>query len=87
MTLFICVTCGTQFPAGEQPPQRCPICDEERQYVGREGQRWTTMDELASDHDNVIRIQEPGLLGIGTTPSFSIDQRALLIQSPRGNVR
>jgi hypothetical protein len=86
MTPYICVTCGTQFPPGEQPPERCPICDDERQYVGHAGQRWTTIEELARDHDNVLRIQEPGLIGIGTTPAFAIGQRALLIRTPAGNV-
>ena len=30
--------------------------------------------------------KEPGLTGIGTTPKFGIGQRALLVQSPGGNV-
>ena len=76
---FICVTCGTQFPPSEQPPAGCPICLDERQYVGHEGQQWTTMAELARDHRNVIEEVEPGLVGIGTEPSFAIGQRALLV--------
>ncbi|MBJ7612589.1 MAG: MBL fold metallo-hydrolase [Candidatus Nephthysia bennettiae] len=86
MTNFLCVTCGTQFDASEAPPARCPICDDERQYVGPGGQRWTTLEQLAGDHDNVFRILEPGLVGVGTTPSFAIGQRALLVRSPGGNV-
>jgi hypothetical protein len=76
---FICVTCGTQYPPSESPPEGCTICLEERQYVGHSGQRWTTMAELASDHTNRVEDVEPGLLGIGTEPSFAIGQRALLV--------
>ena len=76
----ICVTCGTQYPPSESPPEGCTICLEERQYVGHGGQRWTTMGELASDHANRIEELEPGLVGIGTEPSFAIAQRALLVE-------
>lgn len=85
-TNYICRTCGTQYPASPKLPERCPICEDERQYVGWKGQQWTTLAELREDHHNVIRAEEPGLTGIGTSPSFSIGQRALLVQSPKGNV-
>jgi hypothetical protein len=77
---FICVTCGTQFPPSERPPSGCAICLDERQYVGPQGQRWTTMAGLARGHRNRIETLEPGLLGIGTEPSFAIGQRALLVE-------
>ena len=84
---FICVTCGTQFEdTGEAPPGHCPICEDERQYIGPGGQRWTTLDELREGHHNEFRRQEDRLVGIGTAPSFAIGQRALLVQSPTGNV-
>jgi hypothetical protein len=67
------------------PPERCEICEDERQYVGWSGQQWTTLDELAGDHINEIR-DDLGLTGIGTRPSFAIGQRALLVRSPHGNV-
>jgi hypothetical protein len=73
----ICVTCGVQFPPGPAP-ERCPICDEARQYVGHDGQRWTTLAELARDHRNRVEEVEPGLTGIGSEPTFAIGQRALL---------
>jgi len=77
---FICVTCGTEFPPSEDEPDRCPICLDERQYVAHEGQRWTTMAELARDHRNRLEEVEPALHGIGTEPSFAIGQRALLVE-------
>jgi glyoxylase-like metal-dependent hydrolase (beta-lactamase superfamily II) len=86
MPNFMCATCGTQFAATEQPPAHCPICEDERQYVGFGGQRWTTLEQLCQDHHTVIRRVEPNLVGIGMHPSFAIDQRALLVLSPSGNV-
>jgi hypothetical protein len=76
---FICVTCGTQYPPAAAPPAGCPICLDERQYVGHAGQRWTTMAALAADHRNRVDEVEPGLLGIGTEPAFAIGQRALVV--------
>lgn len=86
MPNFICVTCGSQFAESAAPPANCPICDDERQYVGSNGQQWTTLARLRADHHNVVKLIEPGLTGIGTEPSFAIGQRALLVQTPEGNV-
>jgi glyoxylase-like metal-dependent hydrolase (beta-lactamase superfamily II) len=86
MTHYVCVTCGTQFPATETPPEACPICQDERQYIGINGQQWTTLEVLQKDHHNIIRTVEPGLTGISTCPTFAIGQRALLVQTEHGNV-
>ncbi len=61
---FICVTCGSQFAPTAQPPLECPICADPRQYVGLDGQRWTTLDELRTRHHNNIQMEEPGLYSI-----------------------
>jgi glyoxylase-like metal-dependent hydrolase (beta-lactamase superfamily II) len=79
MEAFICVTCGTQFAPTAEEPLGCPICLDERQYVGPDGQKWTTMAELARDHGNRIEEIEAGFHGIATEPSFAIGQRALLV--------
>lgn len=86
MPHFLCITCGTQFAETPEPPEHCPICEDERQYVGWGGQQWTTLPELTAKHRPVFREEEPGLLGIGTEPKFAIGQRALLVQTPQGNV-
>lgn len=86
MAYFICTTCGTQYADSQTPPERCAICEDERQYLGWGGQQWTTLDDLRKEHSNPIREEEPGLIGIGTTPKFGIGQRALLVRSPGGNV-
>jgi len=82
----ICVTCGSQFAQSEREPASCPVCEDERQYVGRDGQRWTTLDRLRLTHRNRIAAEADGLLGIGTEPAFAINERALLVQSPGGNL-
>lgn len=86
MPNFICVTCGTQFAESANEPQRCPICEDERQYIGLNGQQWTTLEELQEEHHNRIEQKEENLYGIGTEPQFAIGQRALLITSPQGNI-
>jgi hypothetical protein len=86
MPNFICVTCGTQYAATDVAPSHCSICEDERQYVGWGGQQWTTLEALQADHHNVIKRKEAGLTGIGTHPAFAIGQRALLIQTPEGNL-
>jgi hypothetical protein len=79
MERFICKACGTQFADADTPPDFCPICTDWRQYVpAATGQQWTTLAELAADHASTIRDQGE-LVGIGTTPSFAIGQRALLV--------
>ena len=86
MENFICVQCGTQFGESAQPPARCPICEDERQYVRREGQAWTTLAKLRADHRNKFQDEAAQLLGIGTEPEFAIGQRALLLQTRGGNI-
>jgi hypothetical protein len=86
MPRFICRTCGTQFAETATPPEHCPICEDERQYVGWDGQTWTTLEALRDRHRTLIKPLEPGLTGIGIEPSFAIGQRALLVQTPQGNL-
>jgi len=85
-TAYLCVTCGTQFAPSARPPERCPVCEDERQYVGPDGQEWTTLGDLRKTHKNVIKAEEPGLHSINATPKLNIGQRAFLIRTPAGNV-
>ena len=34
----ICLGCGTQFTDAPSAPSRCPICEDEHQYVAWQGQ-------------------------------------------------
>lgn len=85
MHAFICTTCGTQYAPSPSPPAACPVCEDERQYVGWDGQSWTTHDALAAKHG--LRIEEEdGVLAIGLAPAFAINQRALFLQTDAGNI-
>ena len=87
MEAYICRTCGVQYAPSERPPKRCPICEDERQYVGWNGQQWATMAELiAEGRQNNFYEEEPGLHAIDTRPPVAIGQRALLVRTPHGNV-
>jgi len=78
MSRYVCATCAAQFPDADAPPEVCPICTDERQYVPEDGQRWTTLEELAATHRNELRT-EFELWGVGTEPWLAIGQRALLV--------
>jgi hypothetical protein len=86
MPHFICRTCGTEHAASERPPDRCAICDEERQYVPETGQAWTTIEALRLSHRIAFRQYEADLIGVGMEPAFAIAQRALLVRHPEGNI-
>jgi glyoxylase-like metal-dependent hydrolase (beta-lactamase superfamily II) len=83
---FICLQCGTQFAETSEPPEHCAICEDERQYVNPDGQQWTTLEQLRADRHARIEAEAENLPGIGIEPEFAIGQRALLLQSPGGNL-
>ena len=86
MPAFICSGCGTQYPPSQAPPDVCPICTDERQFVPAAGQSWTTLEGLPKAHSNKFRRLTAGLTTIETTPAFGIGQRAILAHTPAGNV-
>jgi len=60
---------------------------DERQYVGWDGQQWTTLAELrGAGHRGLTQPEGPGVVGVGAQPPTAIGQRALLVRSPSGNV-
>ncbi|HEY2288647.1 MAG TPA: MBL fold metallo-hydrolase, partial [Streptosporangiaceae bacterium] len=62
LDLPICVTCGVQY-GGDRPD--CPICLDERQWVGWDGQQWTSLAQLrAAGHRGRIRDEGPDVTGI-----------------------
>lgn len=80
----VCVTCGTQYPGVERMTD-CPICSDERQYVGWGGQRWTTTAEIGADHE--IHFEDAaGVMTLQLSPRFAIGQRAFLIPEEGGMV-
>jgi hypothetical protein len=88
---FICNACGTQYRPSEAPPDTCPVCVDERQYVPASGQTWTTLERLqraytTNSASSRFRELAPGLMTIKTVPAFGINQRAILARTPSGNV-
>ena len=86
MPNFLCTTCGTQHAESDQPPAACAICQDDRQYVKVTGQQWTTLGQLRRTNRNSIKLEEPGLIGVGIEPHFAIGQRALFLRTPKANV-
>jgi glyoxylase-like metal-dependent hydrolase (beta-lactamase superfamily II) len=86
MDHYICITCGTQYPASESAPSDCPICLDDRQYINRNGQQWTTLAELRATRGNQFEEIDPGLTAIRTEPTFAIGQHAYLIETTEGNI-
>jgi glyoxylase-like metal-dependent hydrolase (beta-lactamase superfamily II) len=75
-----------QYAPSETPPEHCPICEDERQYVGWNGQQWTTLPALSAEgRSNSLEELEPGLLHLRTKPPIAIGQRALIAQTDAGN--
>jgi hypothetical protein len=82
----ICKTCGTQYPDTKTPPTECKICNDDRQYVNRDGQQWVSLDSLHGNFTNAFYQPEPNLLSIKTMPVFAIGQLGYLIKTPHGNI-
>ena len=68
------------------PPEGCAICQDERQFVGLDGQEWTTFEDLRSRCEIGIVLQERGLTSFHIEPQFGIGQRAFLLQTAEGNI-
>lgn len=75
MTHPICETCGTQYAEASARPERCPVCEDERQFVRWNGQTWTTREALGTGH--MLRLEDDdGPLGIGLEPAFATSSAA-----------
>ncbi|WP_102707092.1 MBL fold metallo-hydrolase [Terribacillus saccharophilus] len=88
MENYICQTSGVQYGESKDHPLQCTICEEERQYVNKEGQQWTTLNELANSksYKNVMKDEEEGLFSIKTEPGFGIGQNAYIVQDGSFNL-
>lgn len=83
---WLCQTCGVEYPPSSTAPERCPICEDHRQWVPPSGQAWTTLEKLRQTHRNSWKMEEPRVWSIKSEPSFAIGQQAFLLQTPAGNV-
>ena len=85
---YICTTCGVQYNESDSYPDYCPICTDQRQYIGPNGQEWTTLEKMTTSrkYRNEISWQEEGLYAMKTVPEFGIGQTAYLVQDNGFNV-
>lgn len=80
----ICRTCAVEH---SDTTGVCAICADERQWVPRGGQQWTTLGELAAaGHRTRVRELEPDLFGVTVEPKVGIGQQAHLVRTPSGNL-
>ncbi|WP_435955035.1 MBL fold metallo-hydrolase [Dryocola sp. BD626] len=84
--IVLCKACGTSYETAGSHPERCKICEDERQYVPVGGQEWVALDALVAAHSNKWQRHEPDLLSIQTVPEFAIGQRAFIVRTPEGNI-
>ena len=85
MSAFICTACGTRC-AFRSSAQCVLICTDERQFVPASGESWTTLEGLRDAHSNSFHRLAPGLITIETARAFGIGQRAIVAQTPAGNL-
>lgn len=86
MVCYICVNCGVQYSSSLSSPEHCLMCEDERESVRKNGQEWTTLQDMVGQYENKVTLEEPELYSIHTEPEFGIGQRALLVQTLKGNI-
>lgn len=86
MVNILCKACGTAYSVKHGKPDRCSICEDERQFVPVSGQEWISPETLHSNHRNQWQQLTPTLLTLESVPSFAIGQRAFVLITPAGNI-
>lgn len=85
MSTAQCATCGVE--RAEPLPEVCPICADERQFVPRTGQRWTSPAESRSRGARLeLTDLEPRVVGVTQHDCPGIPQKPVLIRTDHGNV-
>ncbi|MFI2486035.1 hydrolase [Promicromonospora kroppenstedtii] len=84
MTFWICRRCGVEH---EPRPAVCAVCADERELVPADGQRWTTLEELAAEGASfVVEELEPDLSGLTAQPDVGIGPTAKIVRTAAGNL-
>lgn len=80
-----CATCGVE--RARPLPEVCPICADERQFVPRSGQRWTSPEESRAAGARLELTElEPRVVGITQHDCPGIRQKPALVRTEDGNV-
>jgi hypothetical protein len=82
--VWICETCAVEH---SEKVDVCAICADERQWVPRDGQHWTSLDELRAAGTAVtVDKLEADLYAVESRPGVGIGQQAKLVRTPAGNL-
>ena len=85
--IALCATCAVETNGPQDADRVCPICADERQYLPKGGQRWTTVDELIARGHTVEWFEvEPDLVALTTKPGVGIGQQTMIARTPEGNL-
>jgi len=82
-SLVSCRTCGVEY--GQDCPEVCPICADERQYVPAGGQAWTTQGDWARTTEVTVTELAPGQWGVAAS-DVGIGQMMQVITTDEGVV-
>ncbi len=83
--IWICATCAVETDDLPAPPVACAVCEDERQWVPEDGQRWTTLAELREAGTRItVSEVETGLWGLRATPAVGIGQQTMVVRTPEG---
>ena len=87
MTIHLCATCAVETEGAHSADRICPICADERQYLPKGGQRWTTVETLTADGHTLEWFEvEPDLIGLTTKPGVGIGQQTMIVRTEEGNL-
>lgn len=85
--IWICATCAVETADLDAPPEACAICEDERQWVPADGQKWTTLEQLREAGTRVVvSLVEPELWGLRAEPGVGIAQQTMVVRTPAGTV-
>ncbi len=83
--IWICATCAVETDDLPAPPVECAVCEDERQWVPEDGQRWTTLEELREAGTRITVTEvEAGLWGLRAQPAVGIGQQTMVVRTPEG---
>ena len=85
--IWICETCAVETADLPQPPSECRVCEDERQWVPADGQRWTSLGELRARGTRIVSSEvEPDLWGLRAEPAVGIGQQTMVVRTPSGTL-
>ncbi len=83
--IWICATCAVETDDLPEPPGACAVCEDERQWVPEQGQRWTTVQQLREAGTRItVDEVETDLWGLRAEPEVGIGQQTMVLRVAEG---